>query len=137
MKPGLRLDTRQWDKYIKKVGAKADRDLELLVAQTTQNISVRAKRVVSFVLTDQGGLVSSIRSRVSGKNGEVKVGVNYGPFVEFGTGSKVKVPAELREYAMQFKGKGIRKVNLGARPYFYPGFFIERAKFLEKLKKLI
>ena len=49
----------------------------------------------------------------------------YAPFVEFGTGSFVDT-SELSKlgipenYAMQFKGQGIKKINLPARPHLFP-----------------
>ena len=49
----------------------------------------------------------------------------YAPFVEFGTGSFVDT-SELTKlgipesYAMQFKGQGIKKINLPARPHLFP-----------------
>ena len=134
MKTGLRLDTTQWDNYIKRVRDKVDKDLEMLVRQTTTNISSKAKM---FAPVDTGRLKTSIRSRYEKKDGEVKAEADYGAYVEFGTGSGFKAPAELIKYARDFRGKRIRKVNNRAQPFLYPGFFIERAKFYEKLKNLI
>ena len=54
---------------------------------------------------DLGKLRQSIHQRkVSDKIYQVVVGVNYGPFVEFGTGPQVKVPIELSTMALKFKG---------------------------------
>lgn len=47
----------------------------------------------------------------------------YTPYVEFGTGAYVDVPAGLEDYAIQFKGEGKRQVNLPARPYFFPAYY--------------
>lgn len=51
---------------------------------------------------------------------EVVSGARYSAYIEWGTITKVSVPGELSEYAMNFKGKGIRK-NGGiiARPFFF------------------
>lgn len=62
---------------------------------------------------------------------------DYSVYVEMGTGGLVEVPKELTEYAMQFKGKGIRKINLPARPFFFPPFFKKRAKILRDILKVI
>jgi len=62
--------------------------------------------------------------------------VNYAPYVEFGTGTLVDVPEGLEDYAMQFKGQGIRQVNLPARPYLFPAFFKEQKELLKRLKTL-
>lgn len=51
--------------------------------------------------------------------------VHYAPYVEFGTGSKYVSPNDATElgipssYIAQFKGKGIKEVNLKPRPFFY------------------
>jgi len=58
----------------------------------------------------------------------------YGPYVEFGTGTMVDVPEGLESYAMQFKGKGLRKVNLPARPFLFPAFFRNRQRLLNRIK---
>jgi len=133
----LQIDNRKWNAKIRKIQQQLDGEIEKAVAQAVRNTSAAAKM---FVVVDKGGLKSSIRPYHRGKNGEVVVRADYAPFVEFGTGSKVVVPTELKDYAMQFKGKGIRDVNLPARPYLYPAFFIHREKFVKdcenRLKKL-
>ena len=48
--------------------------------------------------------------------------LKYAPYVEFGTGGTVNVPAGYEDFAIQFKGKGIRKINLKPRPYLIPAF---------------
>ena len=92
------------------------------------------RKAVQAVKVDLGGLKNSIRMSF-GKVASVYETAKYGPYVEFGTGGLVDVPSELTEYAMQFKGKGIRKVNLPARPYFFPAVFAEREAFLKFWEK--
>ena len=47
-------------------------------------------------------------------------GALYSPYVEWGTITRVKVPAELQPYAIQFKGRGIRKTGgMFPRPFFF------------------
>lgn len=132
MKTQLQFDTRKWSAKLKKISGQLDKEVEQAVAVATRNTSAAAK---SFVVTDKGGLKQSIRAHSKGKTGEVKVGAEYGPYVEYGTGTRVIVPTELKEYAMQFKGKGIRQVNLSARPFLYPAYFIHRVKFIEDCKR--
>ena len=72
-----------------------------------------------------GNLRNLIGLQKSGPNTiEVFSKAPYSPYVEFGTGGKVDLGDMLElgipsEYAAQFKGKGIKEVNLPARPYFY------------------
>ena len=59
----------------------------------------------------------------------------YSAFMEFGTGGKnVKVPAELKKIAAEFKGKGIREVNIQPRPFLYPAFVKHRKILIKDLK---
>ena len=58
----------------------------------------------------------------------------YSAFMEFGTGGRVKVPSELKEVAIQFKGKGIREVNIQPRPFLYPAFVKHRKILIKDLK---
>ena len=61
----------------------------------------------------------------------------YSAFMEFGTGGKVKVPAELKDIAIQFKGKGIREVNIQPRPFLYPAFVKHRKILIKDLKEYL
>ena len=73
---------------------------------------------------DNNDLMKSIKAQRQGDQAVVEAGMNYAPYVEFGTGRTVDL-SELDElgipqsYAAQFKGKGIKEVNLPARPYLY------------------
>lgn len=87
---------------------------------------------------DKGRLKQGISvSKFSEMNYEVASNALYSPYIEFGTGDLVNVPEELTDYALQFKGRGIRKINLPARPFFFPGFFIMRPKILDNIKKIL
>jgi phage gpG-like protein len=90
------------------------------------------------VPVDTGGLKQSIKTFHSGKKAFVEAGKKYAPFVEFGTGSKVdltdmKALGIPESYAKQFKGKGIRDINLPARPFLFPS---ARTEFLNLLKRI-
>ena len=48
-------------------------------------------------------------------------GKEYSPYVEWGTITRVNVPADLQGYAVQFKGRGIKKNGgIFPRPFFFP-----------------
>ena len=61
------------------------------------------------------------------------MGAKYAPYVEFGTGGMVEIPKGLESEAAQFKGRGIRKVNMKAQPFFFSPFFEEKNNLLTKL----
>ena len=94
------------------------------------------------VRVDTGALKNSIQStpiKVS-KNeitGGVEVGASYAPYVEFGTGTRVKVPSELSEFAAQYKGDGIKEVNLPARPFFYPAVWKQRQELPKNIERTL
>ena len=68
---------------------------------------------------------------------EIFNNVKYAPYVEFGTGGLVNVPNGLEDIAIQFKGKGIKQVNLPARPFFFAPFFEQKKEFIKRLKKIL
>jgi phage gpG-like protein len=93
------------------------------------------KRQIS---TDYGKLGQSFFIDVSKKlNKSVGNSKEYAAYVEFGTGTLVDVPKGLEGYAMKFKGKGIKKVNLPARPFLFNSQRELLPKFLKRIKNLI
>lgn len=94
------------------------------------------------VAVDTGALKNSIQSmpiKIS-KNqitGGVEVGAAYAPYVEFGTGTRVKVPSELSDFAAQYKGDGVKEVNLPARPFFYPEVFKQRTELPKNIERTL
>lgn len=84
---------------------------------------------------DLGKLRQNITADISPSWGaSVISNANYSPYIEWGTITKVYVPGELAEYAIQFKGRGIRK-NGGIIPR--PFFFKQRAVIEKMLIKNI
>ena len=65
------------------------------------------------------------------------MGAKYAPYVEFGTGGMVEIPKGLESEAAQFKGRGIRKVNMKAQPFFFSTFFEEKNNLLKRIQKLL
>lgn len=102
------------------------------LAAAARNTSKAAK---SFAPVDGSRLKNSIRPKAKGFTAEVGAGAHYAPYVEFGTGILVNVPSDLTDYAMQFKGKGVRQVNNPSQPYLYPAFNINKEKLTKQLNK--
>jgi HK97 gp10 family phage protein len=91
------------------------------LGKTAFDIARKAKQSAPV---DNGTLKQSIRTELKGKTVEVIAGAHYAPYIEFGTGGQVKLDDMLElgipaSYAEQFKGKGLRNVNLPARPFFF------------------
>jgi len=114
------------DDLIKRMGKlapKISKEVALEVNASALAIQSKARRAVPV---DNGILRNSIQLKEINKGDKIMYTVGsalkYAPYVEFGTGGEVIVPAGYEDFAIQFKGKGIRKVNLRPRPYLIPAF---------------
>jgi len=68
---------------------------------------------------------------------EVGNSVKYAPYMEFGTGTKVKIPKGYEDVANKYRGRGIRKVNIKANPpYLIPSIELNTPKLIARLKKI-
>ena len=67
----------------------------------------------------------------------VEARAKYSPYIEFGTGGEVNVPAGYEDLAILFKGKGIKKINIRPQPFLIPSYETEKPKLIERLKKLL
>lgn len=123
---------------LRQYGKEAERDIEGVTELVARNIEKESKILAP---TDLGKLGQSIQAvKQNPTNWTIEAGgaiAPYAPFVEFGTGGLVVVPQELKELAIKFKGKGVKKINLRARPYLYPALLKGRAEYLDKLKKVL
>ena len=99
--------------------------------QKAKVISGTLKQSISYEPTKQG---FGARITANARSGNVNDSVNYAPFVEFGTGGKVNIPKGYEKTAEQFIGKGIRQIDLPARPFLIPATKSEFRKMKERLK---
>jgi HK97 gp10 family phage protein len=93
------------------------------------------------VVVDNGILRNSIQLKEVNTGDKIMYTVGsrlkYAPYVEFGTGGTVNVPAGYEDFAIQFKGKGIRKINLRPRPYLIPAFESEIPVLRKNIQNVI
>jgi len=151
VKINFQFKPADFSRTMKNLRADYEKEINEAVAMATKQTSYEAK---SRAPVNKAGLKSSIHTLIKPMHGEVEVRAEYAPFVEFGTGDKVEVPEELRDYAIQFKGRGftgrlpvfIEKVgwrmvqfpiNLRARPYLWPSFVGNREKFVYDMQRRI
>jgi HK97 gp10 family phage protein len=116
------------------------RQSRLQIERSAINIEREAKNLCP--VDDQilrPSIAKTVTATDSGRVLEAEVGtsVEYAPFVEFGTGSGVSVPAGQEEFAMQFKGKTGRKRNYPARPFLFPAWEKERPKFVNAMEDIL
>lgn len=90
-------------KDLEKFGTEAKKEVDEVTKITSMDVVADAK---AFAPKNNGKLAQSIiYTKVGESDYKVVVNSPYGAYVEFGTGSKVKVPTELQAVASKFKGK--------------------------------
>lgn len=148
---------------LKKFGKEADKSVEVITFTVAEDIAKNAK---SLAPVNRGDLGQSIHSvKVKDKNYKIVVGMEYGAYIEFGTGSKVSIPTELRDEAAKFKGRGggfkeglqsikdwcrnkgieesaaypifisILKEGITPQPFLYPAWKQGQTEYVKDLKK--
>ena len=122
-------------KELRKYGKEVEKLIDDKTAEIALQIELDAKNIAP---KDQGKLAQSIHVvKVKDSSYKIVASVKYAPYVEFGTGGLVNIPKDWGNYPMQFKGKGIRQVNIRPQPYMYPSWMKGKKDYLDKLKKLL
>lgn len=129
----MKIKAKQNKSFFTDFAKKYKEEYVEILTETIQNIETEA---ITNAPVDLGILRSSINGEVEGLNGVVGTPVEYAPYLEFGTGGLVDVPAGLEDYAIKFKGAGIKQVNMPPRPYLIPAFKKHTAIMLTELEKL-
>lgn len=138
MNVNLKIDQSDLNKLknkLDKMRAFESKTLSNELGKTGMEIVRLAKRSAPV---DKGSLKQSISAQRSGKSINVVAAAHYAPYVEFGTGGSVDLTDMTQlgippSYAAQFKGKGIRDVNLPARPFFFSSARIGFKNLLNRL----
>jgi hypothetical protein len=117
----------------------AGRAIDKAVDDTADQISKIAKERLQGMQGSSrhivyGNLIRSIYRRTLGAMERI-VGtpVNYAPYIEFGTGDLVEIPEGTEEVAAQFKGRGIRKVNIKGDSFLNFAAVHERKKLIDRI----
>jgi hypothetical protein len=137
---GINILLQDLDQYSEKVQAGIYKEVRDWAERTESD----AKRDVAY---DTGALQSTIRSVVSNngltwivKAGGIK-GVNYAPYIEFGTGTGVDQSFlqeyGLVKYASDFIGNQEPNKPLPERSFLYKNARLEFQKTLANIKKLL
>jgi hypothetical protein len=133
----ISLPKSEQDKFrawVRKQTAETRAKCQQVVMRHTFDLERRAK--ISAPANKKTGEGAFLRSQIhhvftsDRLGGEVYTNVKYAPYQEFGTGrfAPMGILPGYEAYARQFKGRGIRKVNIRPRMYLYPHF--------ERIKKI-
>lgn len=139
---GFNLSIKGVDKIIDKylddeaMVKKIDHELDNFVLEVNEE---QVERVTKNGAVDKGFLRKGNKFNIKMKLLQKKLynDIEYSPFIEFGTGETVVVPKGLEQVAGQFRGKGIRKLNLPARPFFFAPFREKVPELMKRLKKIV
>lgn len=128
-------EMRAFRKWTERTTAEERAKLQNLVASSGHEITLTAKRDAPI---DNGDLRSRTVPSFSsdGLTYNVEVNVNYAAYQEFGTGKFVRILPGYADIASQFRGRGLRKVNLKAHPFLYDNFERVNKAFLKELNKM-
>jgi hypothetical protein len=108
------------------------------MAATVVDINNEQKRNAKKNFGGGGGLASGVHfDKIKSMSYVMFSQRKYSAYVEWGTGALVDVPAGLEDYAIQFKGAGIKQVNLPARPFFFTPFLREKEALRKRIESLI
>jgi hypothetical protein len=125
----------------KKVGGLSKETIQKVdgaIAATVADINAEQMRAAPADRGGGGGLRAGIdKQRLAPMSYIMFSQMPYSAYVEWGTGGLVDVPAGLEDYAIQFKGKGIKQVNLPARPFFFTPFLREKEALKKRIESLI
>lgn len=127
---------KEFSDRLKAAPAKMSQRVSFEVLDAANQFARLAKRDAPV---DEGQLRGGISARqINNLTAEVVSAAKHSPYIEWGTIQHVSVPAELQDYAIQFKGKGIRKTGgIIPRPFFFKQIPIIRKQFTERIEKLI
>jgi HK97 gp10 family phage protein len=122
---------------LKAYSEKVEKGIDNAVKEAALNTETNAKMDCPV---DMGILRNSIHTEAfqdaTGQGYEVLTLVEYAPYVEFGTGTRVSIPTGYDEYAAQFKGsKSVAGMN--AQPYLIPNFEMQKEQLIANLKAII
>ena len=117
------------------LSAENRRECERLIVNTAEGIK---RKATMFAPVDKDFLRTSLHTAYTPDRLGASVYTNrdYAPYQEFGTGSGVVAPPDVADYAMTFKGKGLRRVNNRAQPYLFPAVRIGQKEMMAKLEQM-
>lgn len=143
MAKGVFVSLNGFDDLKKRIGEAVNNYVPMLDVEMQEIANRFQNRAFLAAPVDTGKLKNHITvNRLGQLSYEVVSSMMYSPYVEFGTITHVKVPTGLESYALQFKGRGIKKTGgMYPRPFFFPQVPIAKEELLKQslrvLKELI
>ncbi len=116
----------------KKYGNDAVKEFASITEFKAREIEQKAKSLAPY---DNGTLRQNIRAeKQSELDWKVTSYMPYSAFQEFGTGGLVNIPDGWKSMAAQFKGRGIKQINIKPQPFMYPAFVFGRKTYKKDIE---
>lgn len=125
-----------FDEYIKKLKDAPKAMMQRVDAEVEDAAREWEQKAKQSAPADHGFLRNGITSSKEGTGWSVMSRAHYSAYMEWGTGTKVDVPAELTDYAYLFKGK-IQVVGIHPRPFFFIHKLGIQQRLLTNLKTIV
>lgn len=124
-------------KALKKFEADGEEAVKANIEAAAFNMQHEAMQRVPVALVAGSQLKNSIKPEVkdNGLTAVLVATASYAAYQEFGTGGRVSIPKGMEELARQFKGRGIKNINLAPQPFMFPAWDKERKQFVIRLQK--
>ena len=132
-----RIDITKLLKQIDSFGDDAKRMAVSITNSTAEDIATKAKMRAPVDLAQLRQSIGKTQATLQLNRSLIFATAPYAPYVNWGTGGSVKVEAVFAKYAWEFKGRGIKKINLPARPFLTGSYLEEAAIYPEKLKTFL
>jgi len=132
-----KIDISKLLSQISAFGHDANRLAVAVTNETTQGMVTQAQL---RVVVDVGQLRQSIgktTATVAINRSFFFANAPYAAYVEFGTGGGVSIPKGFTEMATPFKGKGIRRRDYPAKPFFIPSYLQGIQQYPKQLLKVL
>ena len=127
-------------KLLSQIDSFGDDSKRLAVAvtnMTADSIVTNAKQKAPVDLGQLRQSIGNTKATIQTNRSLIFANTPYAAYVEFGTGCKVSIPKGFEQLAAQFRGKGIRQVNLRPQPYLIPSYLLGLNEYGEKLQKVL
>jgi hypothetical protein len=119
-------------------GHDANRSAVSVTNETTQSMVTAAQLRAVVGLSGQLRLsINKTLATVGANTSIFASNAPYSAYVEFGTGSGVRIPNGFSEMAAPFKGKGIRRRDYGPKPFFIPSYLEGIQQYPKDLRKVL
>lgn len=113
--------------------------MRLAVAVTNQTAEAITNEAKTRSPVDLGALRQSIghtTARIAYNRSVIFATAKYAPYQNWGTGGLVQVTPEFEELAIQFKGKGIKQINIPATGFLTIPYSNHAKEYPKTLKKV-